>query len=1138
MVYIKGLKFRGFKSFRRAEASFVNGYVCLAGPNGSGKSNVTDGIRFALGEGSLKALRAKKVAELVNTSCKFAEVTLFIDGERQFEIKRAINSEGKTLYRINGKRSTRTLVMEELRQYGMEAGSHNIIAQGQVQKIVEMNARERRQIIDGTAGIAEFDQKKAEALGELGTVEQKITEANIVLGEREANLSILEREKNDALSYTDAQTNFKRAKASVANTEHAKLNKNFTDAVQKHAAAKEALEEIAKQSSVLSGRISELEAAKKPIMDKIGSSSSREAALAEIQEIKVSIGSGNATLSERRKELAKLEGVQKSSDTQIASIKKLQSDSEGKAKDLSSQMGKLGSQIAELEKKTGVQSDSASQEIAKRLEFLTSEIMSLKEQRATLETSISEKEKSLVSRREELARLGDVLGQDKEARQEGERGVLEKEVLSHQKSLDALFEQEKSLNRALPDLDKKLLSTKERAATLRANIAPSAGSLALRAVEEMKAGGMRGIFGTVSSLVSCDAKYTTAIEAAAGQRLNYVVVDDTDTAIKAIEKLKAQKSGRCTFIPLDMPPRREDSGMAQGAQKAAGCLGSLIEFVKYDAVYKKAMEYAFSETLLFDTVQSAKKAGVGKARMVSVDGELLERSGIITGGAQRGSLLSKGALDKLEAEAASIEAERKEIYSSLYALREEMSAKRKEKADAEVKLRGMEIEMESISARREGAKKAREAMSEIEGAIQSSEKEITLMKKRAAEAVSKLEDAMAQHTREKEKQSAAQESAKKADSEAQKKLTALLSQRSSLEAQLTSKREEAERLSGELSSKKAEAEEAAKSFVSCRKEMAELAEQISKSEKTLKEKEEKLSELSAASQKLMSKLSELEGQIKDVAGQLGKVRAEEDKKNREMVSLDANRQIIEQRLSDLKAELDQYSGVPTIDASRAELEELARASQAKMEALGQVNLRAPELFEQKKKEIDEVKSRVESLSGEKNAVLHMMDEIDARKRAIFLSTFTSVNDNFRKLFGFAFKGGEAALILEKPSSPFEGGLHVKVREENRDKYLDSMSGGEKSLIALMFIFAIQMHKAAPFYILDEADAALDKENSKKLADLIKQLSGNTQFIVVTHNDTVLSNSDVALGVTRTEDGSKIVGVQLTAMASVAKAKKI
>ena len=738
-------------------------------------------------------------------------------------------------------------------------------------------------------------------------------------------------------------------------------------------------------------------------MEKIGSSASREAALAEIQEIKVSIGSDNATLSERKKEAAKIEGVQKSSDAQLASIKKAQKDSESKAREISSQLEKLGQQIFELEKKSGVQSDAASQEIARKLEFLSSEIMSLKEQRASVETSVSEKEKSLEGRRDELLRLASVVGSDSEARQEGEKGVLEKEVLSHQRGLDALFEQEKQLNRALPDLDKKLLSTKEKAATLRANISPSAGSLALRAVEEMKSGGMRGIFGTVSSLVSCDSKYTVAIEAAAGQRLNYVVVDDTDTAIKAIEKLKAQKAGRCTFIPLDMPPRREDSGAASGAQKAAGCLGSLIEFVKYDAVYKKAMEYAFSETLLFDTVQSAKKAGVGKARMVTVEGELLERSGIITGGAQRGSLLSKGALDKLEAEASSIEAERKEIYSRLYAIREEMSAKRKEKADAEVALRGMEIEMESMQARREGAKKAHEAMAEIESAIKASEKEIAGIKKRAAETSSKLEEILAEHSRAKEKQSALMENAKKADSEAQRKLQALLSQRSSLEAQLSAKTEEAERLSGELSSKKSEVEEAAKSLSSCKKDILEFAEKISQSEKTLKDKEAHLSEISAASQKLMAKLTELEAQVKDVATQLGKIRGEEDKKNREMVALDANRQIIEQRLSDIKAELDQYSGVPTIDASRAELEDLARTSQAKMEALGSVNLRAPELYEQKKKEIDDVKSRVESLSGEKNAVLHMMDEIDARKRAIFLSTFTSVNDNFRKLFGFAFK---------------------------------------------------------------------------------------------------------------------------------------
>ena len=237
MVYIKGLKFRGFKSFCKAEANFPKGYVCLAGPNGSGKSNVTDGIRFALGEGSLKALRAKKVSELINTGCKFAEVTLFIDGEKQFEIRRGImvkNGEVKTLYRINGKRSTRTLVMEELRPYGLEAGSHNIIAQGQVQKIIEMNSKERRQIIEGVAGISEFDAKKDEAMRELDKVGQKITEATIVLGEREAALTELEKEKNDALEYLSAKDSFNRAMASIANSEHSKLNKSHTDMVQKY----------------------------------------------------------------------------------------------------------------------------------------------------------------------------------------------------------------------------------------------------------------------------------------------------------------------------------------------------------------------------------------------------------------------------------------------------------------------------------------------------------------------------------------------------------------------------------------------------------------------------------------------------------------------------------------------------------------------------------------------------------------------------------------------------------------------------------------------------------------------------------------------------------------------------------------
>lgn len=1130
MVYIKGLKFRGFKSFRRAEASFPQGFVCLAGPNGSGKSNVTDGIRFALGEGSLKALRAKRVSELINTSSKYAEVTLFIDGERQYEIRRGINEEGKTFYRINGKKSTRTLVMEELRPLGLEAGSHNIIAQGQVQKIVEMSAKERRGIIDGVSGISEFDLKKDEALRELEKVEQKIKDATIVLGEREAQLSELEREKNDALSYLAAQESFRRAMASIATSEYAKLSKTQSDVIQKHSQALSAKEEVSKNSSVLSARLSELDSQRQQVSAKIGSSASREAAMREIEELKVRHSSESATMQERKKDLSRIESESKAAQQQLADAKKSLASSVAARAAIEQELQSASEKISRQEPSEGKAGQS--EEIAKKIESTSEKIISLKEQKAQSESSASNAKKLLEVRKEERERLAGSTGGEASHKLEGERSILQKEVLAHESSLEALFEKEKELNRRLPELDRQLLSIKEKAATLRANLSPAATSLSLRAVEDLKSGGLKGIFGAVSSLVTCEPKYASAVEAAAGQRLNYVVVDRMDTAIKVIQKLKEQRSGRCTFIPLDVAKGSESSP----PQSAQGCLGRLMDFVDFNAAYLQAMQYVFSDTLLYDTVANAKKAGVGSARMVTLDGELIERSGIITGGAQKTSLLSRSSLDKAESEAKSVSSQRDSIYSELYALREEMSAKRKEKASAEVKLKGIEIEIEASSKLKEAHKKAREALTEIESHISSLEAEARKWGAHAAKLSGEIEAAIAEYESLKTAAHTLVEKQKKEDEKSQKELQKLHALHSSLAAKLEAAIAEQSRLKGQEEELLARQKELSAQHSSCKKELSQLEGSIQALTGSIKEKEAKLSELSASAQKLFAKLREIEAQSSEVGLQLGKLKAEEDKKNRELMELEVKRQTTETRLSDLKASLEQYSGVPTIDLSKQELEELAKKSQLSMDSLGAVNLRAPEIYEEKKKDIEEIKVRVSSLDTERKAVFSMMDEIEGKKRAIFISTFTAVNDNFKRLFSYVFPG-EGTLLLEQPSSPFESGLLVKVKDGGRDKYLDSMSGGEKSLLALIFIFAIQMHKAAPFYILDEADAALDKENSRKLAELVRQLSGKTQFIVVTHNDTVLQNASVALGVTRTEDGSKIVGVQLTQAATVARPKK-
>ncbi|MEM5814851.1 MAG: AAA family ATPase, partial [Candidatus Aenigmatarchaeota archaeon] len=235
MVFISRLRLRNFKSFKIASIQLPRTFICFAGPNGSGKSNVCDAIRFALGENSLRAVRAKKVSDLISLGADKAEIWLNLDGEKAYEVKRAIRNDGKTLYKLDGKRMTRTLVLDALKPHGLEAGAHNIIAQGEVERIIQMSPKERREIIDHVAGISEYEQKKKEALKELEAVEQKINDATIALKEREGFLAELEKEKDAALKYAELKDYLHRLKGSVIYLELEKVDKEHSRAVQKFA---------------------------------------------------------------------------------------------------------------------------------------------------------------------------------------------------------------------------------------------------------------------------------------------------------------------------------------------------------------------------------------------------------------------------------------------------------------------------------------------------------------------------------------------------------------------------------------------------------------------------------------------------------------------------------------------------------------------------------------------------------------------------------------------------------------------------------------------------------------------------------------------------------------------------------------
>ena len=1148
MLYVSRIKFRNFKSFRHADIELGKGYVCLAGPNGSGKSNVIDGLRFAFGELSLKSLRARKIHDLISIGSDKAEITVNLDGDRKHEIRRAIREDGKTLYKMDGRRVTRSAVIEALKPYGLDESGSNIIAQGQVQKFIEMNAKERRGIVEQVAGIADFEDKIAEAQKELGVVEQKVNDASIVLHEREGVLAQLEKEKDDALAYVAARDSIRVYKGSVVDSELKRVDVEHTEASEKYFSLKKKEEEARAASDALNAKISSLEEEKFAIVKEINEKAelTQSGLMREIGELKSAIAISESTVSGKNGDAGRIGERAQALDVERAKLS-------GKVKALSGDAKKREHELGEL-KKIVEAHESARRAALRGLEAAGEKVAGLRAELAELNGALDERREaasktdveraSLESRMCMLQEALDRLGQDASARDEsaehealrGEENSLKRELTEIEYSIEASFAKEKELNRKLPEVEKRFLEAKEKFVSLSSKLA------AMRETQEMQAAGailelrdrgmLPGVHGTAGELCKFPDDYATAVEVCAGNRLNYVIVDDTDTAAKAIEYLKQRKLGRCTFIPLDKKPF-VFSAEARELSKKPGSEGFMLHHVEFDGRLAPAFEYVFGDTLLVDSVSSAKKIGAGRIRMVTFEGELFESSGVITGGtvSKKIGLREKAEAEKLRAEVDSLKAEKESVFSSLEAIREEMNGKRRKRGELEVKLKGIEIELkhagESAEKEKEAAQRQRDEAEALRGQILECSTSCGALEKKTLslnagmegirEKISFLADAI----------SLAEKAGEQTmTGEADHEFTELMKKKSSAEAALSGLRAEIEVNSSRFMESEAEEKSLAAQRDALVREIASLTEERARAEKLLAQKEEKIKSVSGALNSLYEKRNALEGQIEEFARERGKRSHEFEKVIRQFTELEARKASLETRLADLKAEAASYADVKPVEMPRAELETRIAECSGVMAALGNVNLKAPEAFEEMGRSIGGVKERIMKLAEEKLAVVHMIEEIGTRKKEVFMGTFHKLNENFKNIYSHTLRG-EATFVLEDPANPFGGGLSIRVRDEaGKEKYLESMSGGEKALLSVIFVFAVQMVKPAPFYVLDEADAALDKENSLKLANLLRELSKATQFIVVTHNDSVLSASDIALGVTKTQNGSRVVGIEL------------
>jgi chromosome segregation protein len=561
--------------------------------------------------------------------------------------------------------------------------------------------------------------------------------------------------------------------------------------------------------------------------------------------------------------------------------------------------------------------------------------------------------------------------------------------------------------------------------------------------------------------------------------------------------------------------------------------------MEYDASIAKAAEYACGNTLITKDYASAEPL-VRKLRLVTMQGELIEASGLVTGGQTKRKInvyAEQAAVAKWNDALEASKAEKASIHSELESLRDSLAETRREKARVDLQLRTVELELEHLAktesewlARNADAKNASNALKkeikECDGQAGTKENE-----KRAL--IKKLSDLNVSLLSTKQKVDVeTEERLGNLVREKQHKATELSTELNKYKARFEGAENKKGYAEREANSARKRFDEVETEIKACRNAINQADDDIRSARGQLKEKKEKQKEFSKEFAGLLDDREQLEKEMGKLGNEKGKLEFECDRLRRDRQGDEVQKARLEEKLVEAKARREEYADVEPIQGKKKGDEPALLLEKKKLdEALGKLgtpNLAAIDKYEQRAKDLQEQKNRVEQLGVEKDAVISIINEIESKKKNTFMNTFDHINASFKNLFKEIFTG-KGSLYLENPDNPFEGGLTIQVQLEDKEiKYLELMSGGEKSLIALLFIFAMQSANPGSAYILDEADAALDQENSRKLALLLTELSKHGQFIVVTHNEAVYKHADCLVGIAmQGKQGSKIVEVNVS-----------
>jgi len=1166
MTRINRLVMKGFKSFaNKTELVFGDNFNCILGPNGSGKSNVLDALCFVLGKSSIKGMRAEKAANLIynggkrKNPAKEGTVGIYFDNKSkifgndfgdEIEIERIVRPNGQSIYKIDGKSRTRQQILDLLSKARINPDGYNIILQGDIVQLVEMTPLERRGMIEEIAGINIYEDKKSKAIRELTRVEEKINEATIILGERDNYLKDLKKERNQALKFKDLNDKIKQNKATVLNSKIISKKSKCEELNQKISEQQKKVDDLKKEIEKLRESITkkkqEIENINKEVEEK--GEKEQVALYKEIEKLRVEVAVNKQRIKTIESEIKKIDDRKTElgkNYTELAekiealekSKKELDGQLKGKEKDLSM----IDKKLEDFRKKNKLEdaqkADERVAEIDKAADSMQDEVHKLREKQ---QEALREKDKLELKSQSTEEKIEKVLGIEKENKASLEKLKSSKDTFKKKENeLKGALDYDSSLASQLQTARDKLLSKKEEESALRArsiSIQESlGGGIAVKKILELKASNtIKGIIGTVSELGQVKEEYAMALEVAAGPRLGSVVVETDEVAAKCINYLKESKLGIATFLPLNKLQPREVNDSLRKIDKP-GVKGLAIDLISFPEKYRKVFEYVFGSTLVIDSVEVARKLGIGKERMVTLTGDLIETSGAMQGGfRQRRKGL--GFQDKeINEGLKALEKEGRDLVTAIANLdvkkkNNEMRIEelRKEKAELEADIIKLEKSLHLDSADLDANKKEKES---IASQLKEVEKQLEVLRKGLVDKNTDLTNLK------KEKEKLREELTRLRN-------PTLLAELNSFDQKKAELKKEMEEIQFELRNKESEMKnilgpegekiqqimkQHEKEKADFHKEKKELEELIQDQELDLKGKEKRQEEFNAKFKALFTNRNKLSDEISKIESHIiikdNNGRELEQKNN--IVGLENAGARAE--LTGLQEEFKQYEGVPLFkDKSEEQIEKEIKQFEKMVSDIGAVNMKALEIYDRAEQEYQSLIKKRDKLTKEREDVLLMINEIDTKKKELFMRTYNVLNENFKKIFLTLTTKGDAFFELEDENDVFAGGMTIKVRLVGK-KFLDirSLSGGEKTLTALSFLFAVQEYAPASFYIMDEVDAALDKHNSQKLAKLVRSYCTNAQYIIISHNDSVISEADTLYGVSMDADSiSKVTSLKI------------